>query len=95
MRVLLIDDKKDVTADVVARTYLEGIKALRSEKFDLLYLDHDLGDFDKDKREWTGMDILKWLAENPKHLPGRIQVITFNRYKVDEMEERIRDLYGG
>ena len=45
MSTLLIDDQRNLPADRVARTYQEGIDALAERHWDILYLDHDLGDF--------------------------------------------------
>ena len=45
MSTLLIDDQRNLPADRVARTYQEGIDALAEGHWDVLYLDHDLGDF--------------------------------------------------
>ncbi len=45
MPTLLIDDQRNLPADRVGRTYREGVQALREQRWDLLYLDHDLGDF--------------------------------------------------
>ena len=63
-RTLLIDDVRTLKAHRIARTYDEGIKALTEESWDILLLDHDLGCFDENGREWTGYDILCFLEEN-------------------------------
>jgi len=59
---LLVDDQRNLPADLVARTYNDGIEALRERHSDLLYLDHDLGDFSGvEGRELTGYDVPCWL----------------------------------
>lgn len=79
MSTLLIDDQRNLPADRVARTYQEGIDALAEGHWDVLYLDHDLGDFSGvGGRELTGYDIACWLERNPQHLPDRIEIVTNN-----------------
>jgi len=94
MRILLIDDKRDLTANRVARNYDQGIVALQQEKWDLLLLDHDLGDFSHDK-EKTGYDILLFLEENPQYLPKGIQIVSSNPVGRQRMQVVIDKLYGG
>ena len=57
----------------VARTYNEGIKLLSEHRYDLLLLDHDLGD-----PHGNGYDVMCWLEENSKHLPAGIKLVTAN-----------------
>lgn len=90
MKILLIDDIREMEADVVARTFDEGIAALKSDSFTLLLLDHDLGDPDPRK---TGYDILSWLERNPKHLPKDIKVISMNSVGIQKMNVVIKRLY--
>lgn len=79
MAALLIDDQRNLHADRVARTYREGIEALSEQHWDLLYLDHDLGDFSGvGGRELTGYDIACWLEQDPHFLPDRIEIVTNN-----------------
>lgn len=40
---LLIDDLREIDADVIARTGEEGLAALRTQPVTHLYMDHDLG----------------------------------------------------
>lgn len=61
MRVLLIDDLREIKADRVARTFEDGIKALAEEgPWDILYLDHDLGD---ENPKHTGYGVMCFLEE--------------------------------
>lgn len=79
MAILLIDDQRNLPADRVARTYQEGIDALAERHWNLVYLDHDLGDFSgPEGREMTGDDMACWLEQNPQHLPDRIVIVTNN-----------------
>ena len=91
MKSLLIDDVRDIDADVVARTFEAGIEALKAHKFDVLYLDHDLGDEDPRK---TGYDILNFLENNPQFLPSqKIILVTSNPVGRIKMQALIKKLY--
>jgi len=90
MRTLLIDDLRELKADKTARTFLDGINALKEGSWDLLLLDHDLGDPDP---RHTGYDILCWLEENPQLLPGEIQLVTMNVVGREKMTIVIKRLY--
>ncbi len=58
MKTLLIDDFRTLNVDYIARTFDEGIKSRQSQNWDVLYLDHDLGEEDPKK---TGYGIVCWL----------------------------------
>ena len=76
MKTLLIDDMRDIKADVVARTYDEGIESLKTQgPFSKLFLDHDLGEEDPRK---TGYGIMNFLEANPELKPGKIILVTSN-----------------
>jgi hypothetical protein len=92
MKTLLIDDMRDIKADVVARTFDEGIEALKNQgPFDLLYLDHDYGDPDPHK---TGEGIMKFLEENSELLPVEIMIVSSNPVGRQRMQVIIDKLYG-
>jgi hypothetical protein len=91
MRTLLIDDLRDIDADVVARTFKAGIEALKSQRFDVLYLDHDLGD--EGVPEKTGYDVINFLEANPEYLPGKIVLVTSNPVGRQKMQVVIDKLY--
>lgn len=86
-KTLLIDDERNIDADRVAKTYDEGIEALKERIWDVLYLDHDLG------LGKTGYDIMNWLEEHPEHLPDRIIIISANPVGRRNMERVVRRLY--
>lgn len=91
MKTLLIDDMRNIKADVVARTYLEGLRALISlGPFDILYLDHDLGDSDERR---TGYGIMNFLEANPQYLPKKIELVTSNPVGRIQMMMIINRLY--
>lgn len=56
---------------VTAMTYLEGIERVNGEKFDIMFLDHDLNEKEegsKDiERENCGSNFAKWLVRNYKN----------------------------
>lgn len=94
IKTLLIDDMRNLKADKVARTYQEGIEALEREEWDILLLDHDLGCFDNNGREWTGYDILCWLEDHPEYLPScNIRIVSSNPAGRIRMEAVINKLY--
>ncbi len=92
MKSLLIDDMREIDADIVARTFDAGIAALQAHKFDVLYLDHDLGEDDPNK---TGYGVMKFLEENPDRLPGKIVLVTSNPVGRQNMQVVLNKLYGG
>lgn len=92
-RTLLIDDLRNMGTTFVARNYLDGIGLLKDQHpIDVLYLDHDLGDF-KDGREYTGYDVICWLEQNPQYLPGQIVVVSRNPVGVERINSVIERLY--
>lgn len=94
MKTLLIDDIRTLKADRIARTYDEGIAALEEEQWDILLLDHDLGCFDANGREYTGYDILCWLEENTYFLPTcGIRIVSANPVGRQRMQQVIDKLY--
>jgi len=71
------DKQKDHEIEV-ARTFEEGMKALKGKEWDLLLLDHDLGQGDKK----DGTVIMNWLRDqvikDPKRIPKKIEIISSN-----------------
>lgn len=91
MKTLLIDDLRNIEATVVARTYAEGIQALRNDgPFDILYLDHDLG---SENPNDTGYGIMCFLEEFRDLLPKRIELVTANPVGRKNMQVVIDKLY--
>lgn len=89
MRILLIDDCRIMDVDRIARNYIEGIRALQEEKWDLLYLDHDMG------LGPTGYDVLLWLELFPEFLPKEILLVTQNPVGRHNMQQILDRLYKG
>ena len=99
---LLIDDLRswsEVLGDalaskrdtqLIARTFGAGIDALSKFRWDELYLDHDLSDFEDDG---NGHDIMQWLSLRPRCWPGKIIFVTANplgRVKMELVLARMR-----
>ena len=82
-RELLIDDKRDLSANRVCRNYFDGIAALQEELWDVLWLDYDLG-----VGCYTGQDVLTWLESNLKHLPLAITCISSSDHYRTLMQEK-------
>ena len=93
MRVLLIDDIRNIPADQTARTYQDAIDALKQECWDNVLLDHDLADFDETGKERTGYNILCWLEQNTQYIPKNITLITMNSVGRERMIQVLIKLY--
>jgi hypothetical protein len=102
MRTLLIDDLRDVdfvnhnwVVEVtdVARTFADGINALKAGSIDILLLDHDLACFDDDGNELTGYKVMLFLEEHPEYLPKRIVLVTSNPVGRAKMQVVIDKLF--
>jgi hypothetical protein len=79
MQTLLIDDKRTLDVTRIVRNYNDGIAALQERQWDVLYLDHDLGDFTgPNGSERNGYHIVCFLEANPEFLPKRIEVVSSN-----------------
>jgi hypothetical protein len=74
-KVLLIDDQRTLPADVIARTYDQGVQALEEGNIRRLLLDHDLADLDPKK---TGYGIILLLEECEEMRPEAIHLVTAN-----------------
>lgn len=91
MRILLIDDLRDLKATRVARTFEDGIKALKEEgPWDALWLDHDLGQ--PDGQDGTG--VMNWLDENRQFMPGCIECVSSNPVGRDRIQKVALKIYG-
>lgn len=91
-KTLLIDDIREIDADVVCRTYDAGISALKNlGPFSVLYLDHDLGDEDMGK---TGYGIMNFLEANPDLKPDEVVLVTSNPVGRQRMKVVVERIYG-
>lgn len=103
MKTLLIDDLRDVdfvnkTWNVqvtdVARTFAEGINAIKAGNVDILLLDHDLGCYDEEGSELTGYKIIVFIESHPEYRPNQIVLVTSNPVGRAKMQVVIDKIYG-
>lgn len=71
---VLVDDLREIKADIVLRDYQSAIDRLSKMKglVSELYMDHDLGE---DK---TGYDVIRYLTENDQLDADRIIIVSSN-----------------
>ena len=94
-RTLLIDDIRNLDADVIVRNFREGILQLEyNGPWDLLLLDHDLASFTLDGMEQNGYHIMCFLEQNPEYLPGQIVCVSDNPVGKKRINQVIEKLYG-
>lgn len=102
MKILLIDDMREAqyvrnpmrtdgalfdNGDVVtARTVEQGLELLRQDDYDLLLLDHDMGDR-------NGMEVLSFLEGWPGHIPRNIFLVTANIVAGPRMMDVLKRFY--
>jgi len=89
MRILVLDDsderlkefKQNFIGNIVdcVKTAREAINKLTSEKYECIYLDHDLGDrVFVPSGPGTGYEVAQWLNQNPDRQPQLIIIHSFN-----------------
>ena len=92
-KILLIDDMRTIPGVTrIARTFEDGLAALKDGGWNKLLLDHDLGD--ESNPEKTGYDIMCWLEANQCYLPGSIEIVSANPVGRKRMQVVIDKLYG-
>ena len=85
MKYLLIDDIRTFDVDKIARTAEEGKKELSTKQYDVVTLDHDLGNGE------TGYDVLCWAIEN-NCLPKKVILCSMNPIGKKAMANKLRDI---
>lgn len=91
LRTLLIDDMRTLDVTRIVKTFDEGIRELQfGGPWDILYLDHDLGEPDPKK---TGYGVMCWLEENTEFLPKEIKLVTSNPVGRKQMEVVLSRVY--
>ena len=89
MRILILDDNenrhkefnKRLIGHVVKNVYTveETIKYLEEEKWDFVFLDHDLGGkINEPSGPSTGYEVARWLQNNPNRQPDQIVIHSYN-----------------
>lgn len=87
---LWVDDIRNPPTPVgydIARTYDEAIMLMTKCDYDVVFLDHDLGDFTAGK-ERTGYDVLMWIVEQKQAgqpVPTQYILLTANPIGRDRM----------
>lgn len=87
LRVLLIDDVRDLPATFVARTYEEGRWQLLNAQWDVLLIDHDLGGVK------TGYDIAKLIEELPHLRPAQVTIVSSSPVGVRNIAAALEGIY--
>jgi two-component SAPR family response regulator len=89
MRILILDDKinrhkefnKRLIGHIVKNVYTskQAIEELYKNKWDYVFLDHDLGEeINVPSVIDTGWEVAKWLSDHPEKQPERIIIHSFN-----------------
>jgi CheY-like chemotaxis protein len=104
MRILILDDlherhegfRKILYQHTLTHVmcYSEAVAALKWNRYDMLCLDHDLGDIDMgdDGRFKTGCDVAAWLEKNPARCPAKVLVHSHNPVGVKNILDCLADL---
>ena len=91
---ILIDDVRNINADMICRNYWDGVDNLRAHgPFKTLYLDHDLASYDDSGKEWTGYDIACFLEEYPMYAPREIVCVSSNPVGRARLEQVVQNIY--
>lgn len=69
---LLIDDERTMSEGIIARDYASGRKMLAFGGWDVLYIDHDLGE------SKNGYDLITEFLENGLGLPDKVVIVSAN-----------------
>lgn len=74
---------------VLKETAADTIEALRNDKFDVVFLDHDLGDEQMcgSEREDTGAEVARWISQNP--IKSIVVIHSYNPFGADYMKSLI------
>ena len=100
-RILVLDDdegrlqqfRKNLVGQMVVcvSTVDDAIEQLKKNKFDVLYLDHDLGGkvFCDSDKEQTGFHVSVFLHDNPKYCPEIIILHSLNPVGCNNMKNQL------
>jgi len=93
LRTVLVDDVRDIQTTELCRTYAEAFETLCQKKFDVMYLDHDLGCFDpKSGLDLNGATLIKVLSEGHVELPKIIVLVSGNPIGSERQRLILKDL---
>jgi len=86
---LYIDDVREAPEGwAIARTYDDAIRLLSRWQYEIVSLDHDLGE------SMTGYDILRTMDEGVVHCPQEIWLHTYNPVGRARMAQVLRRMLG-
>jgi len=98
MKILILEDNYDRITSFMHRligaevktvdTVEDCITALKHDKWDALFLDHDLGGKIY-QTENTGEDVTKWLKDNPQYIPPSVFIHSLNYGGAERMKGHI------
>jgi hypothetical protein len=102
MKILILEDaeervrqfkQKFIEHDVkVSDKPKEIIQLLQDDSWDVLFLDHDLGDkIYVPSGEGTGFEVADWLAHNPDRIPSLVILHSLNYHGRQAMASKIPD----
>lgn len=89
-KVLILEDSKErqklfkenfIGADItMVETAPDAINALKAQKYDFMFFDHDLGGkvYVKTEEDNSGSGVARWLREHSEHMPANIFVHSLN-----------------
>jgi len=94
MNVLWVDDAKPLPDDTwsVARTYDDAWRMLQDYEWDVVHLDHDLGDTQVPER--TGYTLLCAMEAGLLRRPKHITIISWNPEGARRMTQVLRRMNG-
>ena len=92
MYTLLIDDCREMQADIFARNAQAAKDVLEAFKgrIDMAIWDHDLDSFDETGREITGYDVMVWAIDRDV-MPDSVFLVTSNPVGRDRMGAALED----
>ena len=104
MKILILEDDPtrhrefrqnllNATEVRIVETVPAAIFELKKQKWDTLFLDHDLGgeSFVDSNKKPTGYDVAKWLEENPEYKPSNIIIHSLNFVGAARMKAALPD----
>lgn len=102
MKILILEDnadrifqfkKKLVDHEVtITDKPKECIKHLKLNKWDFIFLDHDMGNIFEKPGEGTGYEVAKWISDNPDKAPDKIFIHTMNNIGAASMMQILGDV---
>lgn len=91
-RILAFTQREKDNDLTIVNTADEAIEQLKSERFDVVHLDHDLGGqiYQSIWSQNCGMEVVRWIVENHPMIP-KIIIHSWNIPAAKLMEKDLRD----